>query len=90
LELHPEKTICSVEKGYDFLSYNFREYSDKAIVKGNKLGAFLVTPSSEKVKAFCKELRTLIKNSNEKSLYELTQKLNMKLRGWAEHYRTVI
>ena len=90
LELHPEKTgICSVEKGYDFLGYNFREYSDKARVKGNKLGAFLVTPSSEKVKAFCKELRTLIKNYNEKSLYELTRKLNMKLRGWAEHYRTV-
>lgn len=85
LELHPEKTgICSVEKGYDF-----REYSDKARVKGNKLNAFLVTPSSEKVKAFCKELKTLIKNYNEKSLYELTRKLNMKLRGWAEHYRTV-
>jgi RNA-directed DNA polymerase len=90
LELHPEKTgICSVEEGYDFLGYNFREFSDKARAKGNKLGAFLVTPSSEKTKAFCKELRILIKNYNEKSLYELIRKLNMKLRGWAEHYRTV-
>jgi RNA-directed DNA polymerase len=90
LELHPEKTgICSVEEGYDFLGYHFREYPDKGRMKGNKLGAFLVTPSSEKVKAFCKELRILIKGYNEKSLYELTRKLNMKLRGWAEHYRTV-
>lgn len=90
LELHPEKTgVCSIEDGYDFLGYRFREYSDKGRVKGNKLGAFIVTPSPEKVKAFCKELRILIKSYNEKSLYELTRKLNRKLRGWAEHYRTV-
>ena len=82
LELHPEKTgICSIENGYNFLGYRFREYSDKSRRKGNKLGAFIVTPSSEKVKTFCKELRTLIKNYKEKSLYELTRKLNMKLRG---------
>lgn len=90
LELHPEKTgICSIENGYNFLGYRFREYYDKSRRKGNKLGAFIVTLSSEKVKTFCKELRTLIKNYKEKSLYELTRKLNMKLRGWAEHYRTV-
>lgn len=90
LELHPEKTgICSIEEGYDFLGYRFREYPDKGRVKGNKLGAFIVTPSPGKVTAFCKELRTLIKNYKQKSLYELTRKLNMKLRGWAEHYRTV-
>ena len=90
LELHPEKTgICSIEDGYNFLGYRFREYPDKWRVKGNKLGAFIVTPSPEKVKAFCKELRSLIKNYEEKSLYELTRKLNRKLRGWAEHYRTV-
>jgi len=30
LELHPEKTgICSIEDGYDFLGYRFREYPDK-------------------------------------------------------------
>ena len=90
LELHPEKTgICSIEDGYDFLDYRFREYPDKNRVKGNKLGAFIVTPSPEKVKTFCKDLRILIRNYKEKSLYELTRKLNMKLRGWAEHYRTV-
>lgn len=90
LELHPEKTgICSIEKGYDFLGYRFQEYPDKARMKGNKLGAFIVTPSPEKLKAFCKDLRTLIKSYNEKSLYGLIQKLNRKLRGWAEHYRTV-
>jgi RNA-directed DNA polymerase len=39
LELHPEKTgICSIEEGYDFLGYRFREYPDKARMKGNKLG----------------------------------------------------
>ena len=92
LELHPEKTgICSIEDGYNFLGYRFREYFDKGRRKDNKLGAFIVTPSPEpeKVKAFCKELRALIKNYKEKSLYELTRKLNKKLRGWAEHYRTV-
>lgn len=90
MELHPEKTgICRIEEGYDFLGYRFREYPDEGRVKGNKRGAFLVTPSPEKVKAFCKELRILIKNYNAKSLYELTRKLNRKLRGWAEHYRTV-
>lgn len=90
LELHPEKTgICNIEDGFDFVGYRFREYPDVARAKGTKKGIFLITPSPGKVKLFCRELRVLIKNYNGKSLYELTLKLNRKLRGWAEHYRTV-
>jgi RNA-directed DNA polymerase len=90
LELHPEKTgICTIKDGFDFLGYHFREYPNVGRAKGNKEGIFLVTPSSGKLISFCKELRVLIKNYNGKSLYELTLKLNRKLRGWAEHYRTV-
>lgn len=90
LRLSPEKTgICSIEEGYDFLGYRFREYPDKSRVQGKKRGIFLVTPSPDKVKAFCRQLRVLIKKTNHKSLYELTRKLNQMLRSWAEHYRSV-
>lgn len=90
LELHPEKTgICNIENGFNFLGYQFREYKDAGRAKGKKKGIFLVTPSRAKLLSFCKELRVLIKNYNGKSLYELTLNLNRKLRGWAEHYRSV-
>lgn len=90
LVLHPEKTgLCGIEEGFDFLGFHFREYPDERRAKGTKRGIFLVTPSRAKVNSFCRKLRSLIKNHNEKSFYLLVRKLNSMLRGWAEHYRKV-
>lgn len=90
LKLDLDKTsMYSIEKGFDFLGLNFREFPDSNRVKGTKKGIFLVKPSSTKVKAFVRELIVIIKKHKNRSSYDLVLKLNQKLRGWAEHYRKV-
>jgi len=79
--------VCSIEKGFDFLGFNFREYPDKNRVKGTKKGIFLIKPCSIKIKIFVRELIAIIKkHKNSRSSYNLVSKLNQNLRGWAEHY----
>lgn len=82
-------SMYSIEKGFDFLGLHFREFPDSNRVKGTKKGIFLVQPSSTKVKAFVRELVTIIKKYKNRSSYDLVLKLNQKLRGWTEHYRKV-
>lgn len=88
LNLELDKTnVYSIEEGFDFLGFNFREYPDKNRVKGTKKGIFLIKPSSTKIKTFIRELIAIVKkHKNSKSFYNLVLKLNQKLRGWAEHY----
>lgn len=86
LKLDLDKTrIFSIEEGFDFLGFNFREYPDIGRVKGT----FLVKPSPTKVKTFIRELVVIIKEHKNRSSYDLVSKLNQKLRGWAEHYKKV-
>lgn len=90
LNLDLKKTrLFSIEEGFDFLGFHFREYPDSTRVKGTKKGIFLVKPSAAKVKAFIKDLIVLIKKHKNRSSYDLVMKLNQKLRGWAEHYSKV-
>lgn len=88
LKIEPNKSSTyTLEEGFDFLGLNFKEYKDKTRAKGTKKGIFLVKPSSDKVKAFIKELFLVVKKHKNRSSYKLVLKLNQKLRGWAEHYR---
>lgn len=90
LSLDIEKTrMHDIEKGFDFLGFNFREYPVSNRAKGTKKGIFLVKPASTKVKTFISELIVIIKKYKNRSTYDLVVKLNQKLRGWAEHYRKV-
>lgn len=77
LNLDLDKTrIFSIEEGFDFLGFHFREFPDKRRVKGTKKGIFLVKPSSTKVKAFVKDLVIIIKEYKNRSSYDLVMKLN--------------
>jgi RNA-directed DNA polymerase len=52
LTLNLDKTrITSIEDGFDFLGFNFREYKDQARVIGYKKGIFLVKPAKKNIQA---------------------------------------
>jgi RNA-directed DNA polymerase len=90
LQLETEKTkVMEISEGFDFLGYHFREYYDPTRIKGTKQGIFLVKPSKEKIQQFKREISRTVRKYRKPPLYVLLQILNEKLRGWAEHYRTV-
>jgi len=90
LRLNLEKTqIKDISEGFDYLSFNFREYPDPTRIKGTKKGIFLVKPSSKNVKRFKRELSEVVRIHRKLPINVLIQVLNRKLRGWSEHYRTV-
>lgn len=90
LSLNKSKTsVTEISKGFNYLSFNFREYKDKTRIKGTKKGILLVKPSNRNVKRFKKEITNLVHEHRNKPILALIQSLNMKLRGWAEHFRTV-
>lgn len=82
LRLNLEKTqIRDISQGFDYLSFNFREYSDSTRKKGTKEGIFLAKPSSKNVKRFKRELSEVVRNHRKLPINVLTQVLNRKLRG---------
>jgi RNA-directed DNA polymerase len=90
LSLNSKKTsIAEINEGFDYLSFNFREYRDPSRVKGTKQGIFLIKPSAKNVYRFKQELSKIVKEHRKRPINVLIQVLNRKLRGWAEHYRTV-
>jgi RNA-directed DNA polymerase len=90
LTLKWEKTqIVSIDKGFDFLGFNFREYADAGRAVGYKKGIFLVKPAVKKIAALKEKIKAIIKNHRSLPMYVLVSKLNMLLRGWATHYRAV-
>jgi len=78
LEISEEKTrIVNLADGFDFLSFNLRQYKGKILIK----------PQKEKVLQFCKELGTTIKACGSWSQEKLIQKLKPILLGFANYYR---
>ncbi len=90
LKLNLTKTvIADISDGFDFLGYQLREYPNITRAKGTKKGIFLVKPSRKNIKRFKRSLRDLLRVARNKDINYLIRKFNEKLRGWAEHYRTV-
>jgi RNA-directed DNA polymerase len=82
LELSPTKTVIThVEQGFDFLGHNVRRYPN---------GKLLTTPSKKNVKTFLDGIRKLIKAARGWPAAELINKLNPKIRGWANYHRHVV
>ena len=81
LELSEEKTrIVHIDKGFDFLGWNFRKYSGKLLIK----------PSRKNVKTFYGKVSEIIKSWHSRSPESLIAKLNPVLRGWAEYHKGVV
>ncbi len=81
LTLSMEKTrIVHIEKGFDFLGWNFRKYGGKLLIK----------PSQKNVKAFYGKVKGIISTSLSVPTEMLIKRLNPVLKGWAQYHKGVV
>jgi len=90
LNLNEEKTkTTTLQAGFTFLGFTFREYPDVKRAKGTKQGIFLATPQKEKVQGLLMKTKKVIREHKSMPLHLLIISLNYLLRGWAEYYKGV-
>lgn len=88
VELSPEKTqITHIERGFDFLGWNFRKYVLKSHHKGSKL---LIKPTKKNAQAFYRKVREVVRSSGDMTQEALIGRLNPILRGWASYHSPVV
>jgi RNA-directed DNA polymerase len=81
LELSEEKTkITHIQDGFEFLGFNFRKYKDKLLIK----------PSVTSIKKFTENIQETIKKSDHIPTAALISRINSKIRGWANYYRSCV
>ena len=81
LELSESKThIVNIEKGFDFLGWNFRKYDGKLLIK----------PSKKNVQTFYRKAKEIISDNKSVKQAELINLLNPVLRGWAQYHSPVV
>lgn len=89
LELKMEKTrIISINQGFEFLGFHFKEFEDKARAKGYKKGIFLVQPTKRNISAIMAKLKMIVENHRRRPIYPMIIKLNQVLRGWSDYFRS--
>lgn len=82
LELSSEKTsVTSIYKGFDFLGFNARKY---------KNGKLLIKPSKASITTFLREIRAIIKDGIALPTDKLIHRLNQKITGWTNYYRSQV
>lgn len=78
LELSLEKTLVThIDEGFDFLSFNFRKYSGKLVIKPSK-GAF------EHIKAEIREI--VLGKGKAKTQDDIIDALNSSVYGWCLYH----
>jgi RNA-directed DNA polymerase len=81
LELSLEKTkITHINEGFDFLGFNLRKYKGKLLIK----------PAKKGIKTFLENIRDTVKSGRARNTKELIQNLNLKIKGWSNHFRHVV
>ena len=81
LSLSEEKTkIVHIDEGFDFLSWNFRKYGGKLLIK----------PSKKAVATITRKISDIIRGSKSASQIDLIEKLNPIILGWALYHRSVV
>jgi RNA-directed DNA polymerase len=81
LELSEEKTLIThINDGFDMLSWTFRKFKGKLIIK----------PSKKAIKAFVASLsETILRRGKAWKQELLIQRLNQQIRGWANYHQSV-
>lgn len=81
LELSQEKTIITnIDDGFDFLSWTFRKFKGKLIVK----------PAKESIQSLVSFLsNTILKRGKAWKQDVLIMKLNQQIRGWTNYHQSV-
>ncbi|MBC6478847.1 MAG: group II intron reverse transcriptase/maturase [Hormoscilla sp. GM7CHS1pb] len=101
LELKAEKTRISHtlkgdNPGFDFLGFNIRQYEvgkhkSGKNGHGTSLGfKTLIKPSKNSIKKHKEELSGIVHSHKALSQATLIAKLNPMIRGWCNHYKTVV
>lgn len=73
--------ITHIDKGFDFLGWNFRKFKGKLIVK----------PSKSSIKNLIRKCSTIIvKEGKASTQSDLIRRLNMVLRGWTNYHKHVV
>jgi RNA-directed DNA polymerase len=81
LSLSVEKTkIVHIDEGFDFLSWNFRKYGGKLLIK----------PSKKAVATITRTISDIIRNAKSVNQQILIEKLNPVIRGWSFYHRSVV
>ncbi|WPV67051.1 group II intron reverse transcriptase/maturase [Chitinophaga sp. LS1] len=85
LELSEEKTkVTHITEGFDFLGQNVRKYPSRGKLK------LLIKPSEKNIHSFLENIRELFHLARSTTQAQLIQKLNPKIRGWANFHRGVV
>ena len=80
LELSIEKTVIThIEKGFDFLGWNFRKYNNK----------LLIAPSKKSILKVSSNIRRTIKLNLMQKQEILIKRLNQIIRGWCNYHKHV-
>jgi RNA-directed DNA polymerase len=81
LELSKEKTIIThIDKGFDFLGWNFRKYNNKMLI---------TTPTKNSVKKVKAKLKETVKDHIGHKQDVLIIKLNQIITGWCNYHKHV-
>ena len=80
LELSKEKTLIThIEKGFNFLGWNFRKYKGKLIIK----------PSAKSLKRITAKIREEVRKNLTQKQELLIIRLNQIIRGWCNYHKHV-
>ena len=81
LELSEEKTLIThIDKGFDFLGWNFRKYNGKLLIK----------PSKKSIDKITKKISDLIKQGKAWNQEKLIGVLNPIITGWSNYHQSVV
>lgn len=90
LTINESKTkITTIDKGFEFLGFHFKEFFDLSRKKGYKQGIFLVQPTKSSISKVKKEIKMVLRKFPNAKSGTIIMHLNPILRGWAEYYRSV-
>ena len=88
LELSKEKTrITHLDKGFDFLGWNFRRYNSTCRNEGKIV---YIKPSKKNTQDFKDRLKEVFKELNGHNQAAVISKLNPIIRGWANYHKNVV
>jgi RNA-directed DNA polymerase len=81
LELSEKKTLIThISEGFNFLSFSYRKYNGKMLIK----------PSKESVLLHSYELKQTMKQYKGSNLSTMLRKLNSQIIGWSNYYRGTV
>ncbi len=80
LELSQEKTVIThIDRGFDFLGWNFRKYRNKLIIK----------PGLGSIRSIKAKIHEVVKSSMGMRQEDLIGRLNPVIRGWCNYHNHI-